>query len=82
MSAATPSEEMVQESTDSVSDRRHGLVHWPAVVAPVKTMTTQLVLLRGQTAAVADFFLFQPYFRKIFTFRPSVILDLILGAIG
>lgn len=52
MSAATPAEGMVQESTDSVSYRRHGLVHWPAVVGPVKTMTTQLVLLRGRTAAV------------------------------
>jgi hypothetical protein len=34
----------------------------------------------------SEFFLFQPYFRKIFTFRPpeilNAILDPILGAIG
>jgi hypothetical protein len=41
---------------------------------------------RGRHASTPNFFLFQPYFRKIFTFGPSeilyAILDRKLGAIG
>lgn len=54
MPAAMPAEEMTQQSADSIPDRRHKLVHWPAAAAaPVKTTTTQLVLrLRGTAAVV------------------------------
>lgn len=53
MPAAMPAEEMAQQSADSIPDRRHELVHWPAAAAPVKTTTTQLVLrLRGTAAVV------------------------------